>query len=126
MRYALFSNASGAVLNIIMLDDPAHYTPPVGTSIRPDDGTPIAESITPPPVPDAVDNAKARAVLLQMGLFTQVDDAVKAAGGVAEQAWEYASQISRQGQLISMFAQQLGFSEEQLDSMFIAASQVVF
>jgi hypothetical protein len=36
MRYALFSNASGAVLNIIMLDDPAHYTPPVGTSIRPD------------------------------------------------------------------------------------------
>jgi hypothetical protein len=77
-------------------------------------------------VPDAVDNAKARAVLLQMGLFTQVDDAVKAAGGVAEQAWEYASQISRQGQLISMFAQQLGFSEEQLDSMFIAASQVVF
>lgn len=76
------------------------------------------------PVPQEVTNFQARAALMAVGKFTLVDDALKAAGGVALQAWEYANNISRSGALVNSMATQLGLTQEEIDDLFIAAEQI--
>lgn len=85
-------------------------------------------------VPAEVTNFQARAVLLQTPgldpqqpdrtLFHDVDDALRAQGGVAWQAWEYANTITRQGALVQAMAQQFGLTRAQLDALFVAGAAI--
>lgn len=85
----------------------------------------------PPPVPQEVTNFQARALLLNMpgsaegrSLFDDVDQALRAFGGLAFQAWEYGTVFPRESELIATMAQQFNLTEAQLDQMFIAAAQI--
>lgn len=85
----------------------------------------------PPPVPAEITNFQARALLMQMPgsaqgrtLFKDVDDALRALGGVAWQAWEYTTVFPRNSELIATMAAQFNLSEAQIDQMFIAAAQI--
>ena len=57
-------------------------------------------------------------------LFDEVDAAVKALGGVALQAWEYAQTVTRTGAVVSQVAAGLGVSDEALDDLFITAAAI--
>lgn len=76
------------------------------------------------PVPQEVTNFQARAALMQAGLFQAVDDALRAAGGAAWQAWEYANVFTRGGTLVNGMAAQLGLTDAQLDDLFRAAALI--
>ena len=78
----------------------------------------------PPPVPEAVSMFQCRAILIANELFDTVDAAMKAAGGINEQAWEYATEVRRDSQLVLAMAAQLELTEAQIDDLFIAAAQV--
>lgn len=89
--------------------------------------TPEQEATLPqavPVVPSTVTNFQARAALMGAGLFDAVDAAVKAAGGVALQAWEYANEFEREGVLVAGITVQLGITSAQLDALFVAASEI--
>jgi hypothetical protein len=85
----------------------------------------------PPPVPREVTNFQARALLMNMpgsaddrSLFQDVDDTLRAIGGVEWQAWEYTTIFPRNSQLIATLGAQLGLTDAQLDQMFIAAAAI--
>jgi len=86
----------------------------------------------PPPVgPREVTNFQARALLMSMpgsaegrSLFDDVDDALRAMGGVPWQAWEYTTVFPRHSALIATIAAQLSLTEEQIDQMFLAAAAI--
>jgi hypothetical protein len=85
----------------------------------------------PPPVPREVTNFQARALLMNMpgsaagrSLFQDVDDTLRALGGVEWQAWEYTTIFPRNSQLIATLGAQLGLTDAQLDQMFIAAAAI--
>lgn len=79
-----------------------------------------------PPVPRAVTNFQARAVLLAAGLFDQVDAAIKAQPqtSAAYQAWEYANEITRSGTLVNSMAETLSLTSVQLDDLFRQAAAI--
>lgn len=86
----------------------------------------------PPPVPREVTNFQARAVMMarpdpsgqRVSLFEAVDAALRAEGGQAWQAWEYANTLTRDGVLVAAMAGRLGLSPDQLDALFTAAARV--
>ena len=85
----------------------------------------------PPPVPREVTNFQTRALLMGMPgsapgrtLFQDVDDALRALGGVPWQAWEYTTTIPRQSALVAALAAQFDLTEAALDDMFRAAAQI--
>jgi hypothetical protein len=85
----------------------------------------------PPVVPREVTNFQARALLMNMpgsaagrSLFQDVDDTLRALGGVEWQAWEYTTIFPRSSQLIATLGAQLGLTDAQLDQMFIAAAAI--
>lgn len=90
------------------------------------DLTPAEIEAAKPPVPVAVTNFQARAVLLAAGLFDQVDTAIKAQpqASAAYQAWEYANEITRNGTLVNSMAEMLGFTAAQLDDLFRQAATI--
>jgi len=82
-----------------------------------------------PAAPRTVTNFQLRAALMAMPapggtMFDLVDVAVKTEGGVALQAWEYANDVDRTGPLVQQMAAAFGFSEAQLDALFIAAAGI--
>lgn len=58
-------------------------------------------------------------------LFDEVDAAVKALGGVALQAWEYAHEVTRNGATVAQVAGAFGISDAELDELFISAAGIV-
>jgi hypothetical protein len=92
---------------------------------------PLPEPAQPPQVPSEVTNFQARALLMGMPgsaegrtLFQDVDDALRALGGVPWQAWEYTTTIPRQSALVAALAAQFDLTEAALDDMFRAAAQI--
>lgn len=84
-----------------------------------------------PEVPVQVSLFQARAVLMSVPgsapgrtLFDDVDAAMQAQGGVALQAWEYASVVLRNGALVAALGAQLGLSAVEMDALFIQAAQI--
>ena len=82
-------------------------------------------------VPPEITNFQARAVLMGMPgsaegrtLFEDVDDTLRAMGGTAWQAWEYANTITRNGVLVQQMAAQFGLTDANLDEMFRQAALV--
>lgn len=85
----------------------------------------------PPVVPREVTNFQARALLMGMPsptagrtMFDDVDDTLRARGGVAWQAWEYANTLQRNGALVRAMAEELGFTPGQLDALFVQAAAI--
>lgn len=78
-----------------------------------------------------VTNFQARALLMSMpgsaegrSLFDDVDDALRAMGGIPWQAWEYTTVFPRESALIAAIGAQLNLTDAQLDEMFVAASAI--
>jgi hypothetical protein len=98
-----------------------------------ENGQPILlpPSPSPPAVPREVTNFQARALLLNMPgsaagrtMFDDVDDALRARGGVAWQAWEYTTTIPRNSELVAVMASEFGLSDAVLDDMFRTAAGI--
>ncbi len=88
-----------------------------------------APSEPAPPAPPEreiaeVSNFQARALLIERGLFDEVDAKLKAKGGKALAAWEYASVIYRNSNLVEEIAAELELTDSEIDEMFEAASQI--
>jgi hypothetical protein len=95
---------------------------------------PIAEYVAPPPpepvIPQQVTRAQGKVVLIQMGLWPQVlafvdaiEDPVQKA--VAEVAINDTVHWQRNSPFLNQAAIALGISQEQMDQLFIQASQVL-
>lgn len=81
--------------------------------------------LPPAPLPEVVTMRQARLALLSAGLLTSVNAAVSAMPGAEGEAarieWEFSSTVDRQRPLVQALAAALGWSEAQLDALFIAA-----
>jgi hypothetical protein len=78
-----------------------------------------------PFIPTSVLLWQARAVLDTHGLLQQVDTLIEASGSAANKAaWHYAPAIRRDSQLVNWAAGQIGLTSEQVDQMFLEASQI--
>ena len=95
----------------------------------------LAEGNTPEPadpmpvtVPQQVTMRQARLALLGAGLLASVNTAIAAMEGIQGEAarieWEYALAVERQSQLVSGLSAALGLTDEQLDDLFLAASEL--
>ena len=141
--YALYCKAAcpvqggtapaGSKVNRILLDDPAGYAVPEGFLLVADDGTPIWEPPATAPIPVSITNFQARAVLFHMPspsgtadrtLFQDIDDALRAQGGVAWQAWVFANDVTRDGPLVNAMGANFGLTSDQLDALFIAGAGI--
>jgi hypothetical protein len=71
---------------------------------------------------------QARLALLGAGLLAHVNTAIAAMEGIQGEAarieWEYAMTVERQSQLVSGLSAALGLTDEQLDGLFLAASEL--
>lgn len=80
------------------------------------------------PVPAVVSMRQARLALLGAGLLGAVESGIDGLPepdrSAARIEWEYATELRRDHPLIASLAQQLGLSEQQVDGLFIAASQI--
>ncbi len=95
---------------------------------------PVAEYVAPPPappvVPQQVTRAQGKVVLIQMGLWPQVQAYVAAIEdpmqrAVAEVAVYETLHWQRSSPFLNQAATALGITQEQMDELFIQASQVM-
>ena len=79
-------------------------------------------------VPDSIDMRRARLALLAASHLAAVNAAIEAmesdAGEDARIEWEYATTIKRDHPLVAAMQQALGLSDQQLDDLFVTASQL--
>ncbi|WP_430438988.1 hypothetical protein [Shinella sp.] len=79
-------------------------------------------------VPQSVTRRQARLALLAAGLLTAVEAAIEGMDEPARTAakieWEDATEIRRDHALIASLAVELNLSSDQLDELFIAASEI--
>ena len=86
-----------------------------------------AWSAPPPIVPQVITAAQARVALANAGLLVAATAAATATpNSPLAIAWEYASEWHRNSANIASIAATLGLSAAQVDSLFIAAAEVVF
>jgi hypothetical protein len=80
----------------------------------------------PPPVPIEVTQRQARMALLSVGLLSTVEAAINALPDPprteARIAWDFSNTIQRSNPFVSQLAALLGFTESQLDELFITAA----
>lgn len=81
---------------------------------------------TKPVPPQEVTRFQARAALYQAGLLDQVEASIAAPDTdmMLKLAWQDAQTFKRNSQFVSGMALKLGLSEQQIDSLFVAASQI--
>jgi hypothetical protein len=75
-------------------------------------------------VPASVTMRQARLQLLAIGKLAEVDTAVATMGQDAQIAWDYSSIVERNHALIAPMQQLLGYTDAQMDELFIAASKL--
>lgn len=82
----------------------------------------------PTPVPNSVTMRQARLALLNTGKLQAVNTAVNAMNGIegaaAQIEWEFSSEVHRNRPLVLSLAPVLGMTSQDLDDLFIAASQL--
>lgn len=88
----------------------------------------LVEVIKPVIVPSFVTMRQARLALLQEGMLGNVEQAIDTLPSPQKEAawveWEYSQEISRTQPLTLLMAQALELSDEQLDQLFIKASEL--
>lgn len=77
-----------------------------------------------PEVPYAVTPRQARLALLNIGKLADVETAIQASAEANKIAWEYATEITRDDPLVLFFGNELGFTTDQIDDLFRAASKL--
>ena len=75
-------------------------------------------------VPSVVEMAQARLALLNSGLLDTVESNLASMGQAAQIEWEYRTTVRRDNALVVAMKAQLGWTDEQLDNLFIAAAQL--
>ena len=75
-------------------------------------------------VPQSVTMRQARLQLLVLGKLAEVETAIAAMGDSAKITWEFSSVVERNNPLVAPMQQLFGWTDEQVDEMFIAASQL--
>lgn len=78
----------------------------------------------PEPVPPSVTPRQARLALLNVGKLAEAQAAVDASTEENKITWEYALEIDRDDPLVLFFGDELGFTSNQLDDLFRAASKL--
>lgn len=73
-------------------------------------------------VPQSVTMRQARLQLLAIGKLTDVETAVAGMGAEAQIAWDYSSMVGRNHALVAPMQALLGYTEAQMDELFIAAA----
>lgn len=86
---------------------------------------PEPETPPPPYVPTTVTPYQARVALTNAGLRDQVETVVAQADQGTRDAWEYGIAVDRHSPMIVALAGTIGLTEEQVNELFIQASQVV-
>lgn len=90
-------------------------------------GIEIEPYIDPTPTtPNFVSNYQGRAALINQGLFDTVNNYIQNLGtsSLEYQAWEYATNFYRDSPFITSISSALGLTSDQVDQLFIAASNI--
>ena len=84
--------------------------------------------VVPVVIPSKVTMRQARLALLQAGLLDDTEALIASLEGPEGQAarieWDYSSEVWRNKPFVVSLGSQLGLDDEQLDALFIAASQI--
>lgn len=115
--------ASGAIIPIPPVESYGHdYQRWLDAGNTPEPADPLP----PPSVPQEVTMRQARLALLGLGMLSTVEAAIDALPEPPRTAarieWDYSNTIQRNNGFVSQLAVTLGFSESQLDELFITAS----
>jgi hypothetical protein len=78
----------------------------------------------PIPVPEEVDAAQIRLLLLNEGLLDDVEAMIQKQSQAVRIEWEYRTRYRRDNPLLTGLAASLGLTDEQIDAFFIAAAQL--
>lgn len=76
------------------------------------------------PVPQAITPRQTRLLLLQQGKLAEVEAMIAQQDEATKITWEYAVLFQRDDPLLNSLATNMGWTSEQLDQFFIAASQL--
>jgi hypothetical protein len=80
------------------------------------------------PSPVVVSMRQARLALLEAGILDSVYQAIETLPSPQKEAahieWEYAQEVNKESPIVAMLAQGLSLNDEQLDQLFIRASQL--
>lgn len=80
--------------------------------------------VDPASIPTSVTPLQARKALRAAGLKASVDAWITQQDEETQEAWEFAVEIERNSDVIVNAAASLGLTDEQVDNLFIAASQL--
>ncbi len=75
-------------------------------------------------VPRTVTMRQARQALLAAGLLGAVNEAVAEAGAAAQIDWDFSSEVHRDWPMLLALQPALGWTDQQLDALFIAAAKL--
>ena len=76
-------------------------------------------------VPSEIQMWQARAILIRMGLISQVNQAIASSGNLEIQnAWEYAPNVVRSSSFVATMASALGLDDDTIDTLFIEGSKI--
>ncbi len=129
--WALIKN--NKIENIIALNNPADYTPPVDCElveistggigwIRDGNGGWVEPPPPEPVIPSKVTMRQARLQLAVLGVYQTVNTAVVSMGDAAQIEWEYAIDVERTNAITQAMIALLGWTEVEADAYFTAAS----
>lgn len=79
---------------------------------------------TKQPVPSKVEMRQARRILAREGLLASVNSLIEQLDEETQVEWEFASSVERNHALIALVKSNLGFTDEQIDMLFIQASKL--
>ena len=135
MEYSIVEN--NIVTNVAVADAPLEDNWHEGNHGIGSTYDPVTDAFTPPPqpelppvnpVPQTVSMRQARLALLGAGLLSTVEAAIAAQveplKSQIEIEWTYATEIDRQWPTLLALAPALGLDSDDLDNLFIAASQL--
>lgn len=123
-----FKNANGEVFANETQSERESFGAPELVEMTPEE---VIEHLTSPTeavVPDRVTMRQARLALLQAGLLDDTEALIASLEGPEGQAarieWDYSSEVWINKPFVITLGSQLGLDDEQLDALFIAASQI--
>lgn len=125
-------NAAGHILTLVRPDVPPGWQPPEGYTVVPEDqlppGTPWAPS--PGVVPQSVPTWALREAVAEASRTAEIEavlDALPEAGGFrlkARNRWEHKEDIRRDTPLFQAVKQALGWTDDQVDALFVRADAI--
>ena len=75
-------------------------------------------------VPQSVTLRQARLQLLAIGKLGDVETAIATMGDASKITWEFSSMVERNHPLVAPMQTLLGYTDTQMDDLFVAASQL--